>query len=217
MQDTVPQPLSRLPHFVATLLTLVVLSPLTAAHAGSIECWKNSEGVRECGDSVPPEYSQQRIEVINDHGVVVKVREPAKTKEQLAEEARRAKEQREAELRAKEQARQDKVLLDTFGSVKDIALVRDQKITAIQGLINVTRSNIDNLEHNLHQVERRAADLQRAGRPVSQSLLDKMTDIKRQIQEKHAHIAKRRAEQEAIHKEYAAYIMRYKALTSKSD
>ncbi|MGW8227457.1 MAG: hypothetical protein ACWGOW_01080, partial [Gammaproteobacteria bacterium] len=80
--------LSRLGPLVCMLSLL--LWP-TATMAGSIKCWTNKDGVRECGAVVPPEYSQQRVEVMNERGIVVDVKEAAKTKEQLAEEARLAK------------------------------------------------------------------------------------------------------------------------------
>ena len=50
-----------------------LLIPATSAHA-TIKCWKNKDNVRECGQAVPQEYSQQRIEVINSKGIVIKVR-----------------------------------------------------------------------------------------------------------------------------------------------
>ena len=68
------------------LLGFCIAAP--GAMAGSIKCWTNKEGVRECGAVVPPEYSQQRVEIMNERGIVVDVKEAAKTKEQLAEEAR---------------------------------------------------------------------------------------------------------------------------------
>lgn len=197
------------------LLALVALFAQSAAHARSIECWKNHEGVQECGDSVPPEYAQQRIEVINDQGIVIQVREPAKTEAQLREEARHAATAREAKARAEEQARRDRNLLDTFGSINDITLVRNQKIATIQGLINITRSNIALLEHNLDLSVRQAANRQRAGRPVPRSLLKAMAAIKHQIRGKQAHIAKQQAEQTAIRTEYTGYIERFKTLTRK--
>ncbi len=214
MYSSHPTPLSAV-LLGAVLLALVTLFAQSVAHARSIECWKSHEGVQECGDSVPPEYAQQRIEVINDQGIVIQVREPAKTKAQLREAARRAAAVREAKARAEEQARRDRNLLDTFGSVNDITLVRKQKIATIQSLINVTRSNIALLEHKLDLYVRRAANRQRAGRPVPRSLLKDMAMIKHQIQEKRAHIAKQQAEQTAIRTEYAGYIRRFKTLTSQ--
>lgn len=216
MLDTIRKNASYLSPLAATLAGLVVLCVQPHAQAASIECWKNHQGVRECGNTVPPEYAQQRIEVINDHGIVIQVRKPAKTREELAEEARHAEAQRKAKARAQAQARRDRVLLDTFGSVNDITQVRDQKISALQGQINVTQSNIAILERNLAQRERRAADRQRAGRPVPQSLLDDMAGIKRQIEEKRAHIKQQQAEQQAVRHEYAGYIKRYTQLTGKT-
>ena len=64
--------LSRLGTLVC-LLSLLFVSP--ASLAGSIKCWVNKDGVRECGYTVPPEYSQQRIEIMNQRGIVVEVKD----------------------------------------------------------------------------------------------------------------------------------------------
>ena len=49
-------------------MSLVVVS--TSAQA-RIKCWENSDGVRECGKTVPPEYSQQGHEEISSQGITV--------------------------------------------------------------------------------------------------------------------------------------------------
>ena len=71
-------------HIKIIFVTICLLTPITSAQA-AIKCWVNKDKVRECGQSVPPEYSQQRIEVINDKGIVIKVIERTKTPEELAE------------------------------------------------------------------------------------------------------------------------------------
>ncbi len=39
-------------------LTLMFVLCLGTAQAGKIKCWTNSDGVRECGNIVPQEYTQ---------------------------------------------------------------------------------------------------------------------------------------------------------------
>ena len=68
-----------------TFTTLSLLALLLPFHAHAFKCWTNNEGVRECGNVVPPEYAQQKTRTINERGITTEVKERAKTKEELAE------------------------------------------------------------------------------------------------------------------------------------
>ena len=70
--------LQSIPVVAALLMTLS-----TPSHAG-FQCWTNSEGVRECGNVVPPEYSQKETRTYNEQGVNTGVKNRALTREELA-------------------------------------------------------------------------------------------------------------------------------------
>ncbi len=68
---------------IALILVLVTgLSPSPPAHA-RIKCWTNKDDIRECGNVVPPEYSQKGHEELSDQGIVIDRKERAKTPEEL--------------------------------------------------------------------------------------------------------------------------------------
>ena len=71
------------PGHLLFLLAMLLLSA-TAAQA-KFKCWTNNEGVKECGNAVPPEYAQQGHEVMNKHGVARESKK-AKTLEELTQE-----------------------------------------------------------------------------------------------------------------------------------
>ena len=64
-------------------LAFAMLIVLSSGAEATIKCWTNSEGVRECGNSIPPEYSQQGHTELNSQGVVIEENERAKTAEEL--------------------------------------------------------------------------------------------------------------------------------------
>jgi len=195
---------------VGLLLALFGLS--TTSLAAGIKCWKNREGVRECGQFVPPEYSQQRIEIINERGIVVDVREAAKTPAQLAEEARQKK-LREAELRRqKEQALQDRILLNTFTTERDLRLSYDGKIEALRGIISITHSNSETLQKNLTRVQKKAANYERAGEQPPQTLFEEMDSLKNQIRDNQEFIAKKEAAIRKLEARYQADLARFRKL-----
>ena len=72
------------------MLGLAIGPGIAAAknEGGKIKCWHNKDGVRECGNAVPPEYAQQQSEEKDKSGLTVKTQERAKTQEEL--EAERA-------------------------------------------------------------------------------------------------------------------------------
>jgi len=122
----------------STLIIVFTLSCLTIP--GSVQarmkCWTNSDGVKECGNTVPPEYAQQSHQEIGKGGMVREETERAKTDEELAEARLKAIEAKQAE----KQEEQDQILLQTFSEVSDIERARDERITALESAIQLTRT-----------------------------------------------------------------------------
>ncbi|MDH3947369.1 MAG: hypothetical protein OEU74_00245 [Gammaproteobacteria bacterium] len=192
------------------LLSLLLAAPATMA--GSIKCWINKDGIRECGYTVPPEYSQQRIEIMNQRGIVVEVKEAAKTKEQLAEEARLAKLKQE-ELRRQQQARlRDTILLNTFTTERDLKISYDNKIAVIMGHIDITNTGARSLNQNLKDAQRKAANYERAGEKPPENLLEEMNSLKRQIKDNDTFIARKMQEIKALNSQYEADLKRFREL-----
>ena len=192
------------------LLGLMFTSPTTLA--GSIKCWVNKDGVRECGYIVPPEYSQQRIEIMNQRGIVVEVKEAAKTKEQLAEEARLANLKKE-EMRRQEQARlRDTILLNTFTTERDLKISYDDKIAVIMGHIDISNTGTRTLNENLKDAQRRAANHERAGEKVPQTLLEEIEGLKRQLKDNSDLVARKMSEIKALNEQYEADLKRFREL-----
>ena len=200
---------------VSALLALLILTGPTyirAAEGARMKCWVNHEGIRECGNRVPPEYIQQGYQELDKEGIVREEMEPAKTAEELAE-ARRlaalkaAKQKQEAAIRTK-----NRVLLQTFSSVSDIERARDDRITALEAIIKLTRVRIEKIELNLNEHIKRAADSQRLGKAPAPALLDDIESLERQIGDNNRFIDQKRAEQEQIRQDHAADIERYKRL-----
>jgi hypothetical protein len=201
--------LSRLGSLVC-LISLLFAAPATMA--GSIKCWTNKDGIRECGAAVPPEYSQQRVEVINERGIVVEVKEAAKTKEQLEEEARLAKLKQE-ELRRQEEARlRDTILLHTFTTERDLKISYDDKIAVIKGIIDITNTGTRTLNENLKNAQKKAANYERAGEKPPERVFDEMNSLQRQLKDNDKFIAKKQEEINALKRQYEADLKRFREL-----
>jgi len=197
-------------------LTLAVLSsPATAA--SKFQCWTNSDGVRECGNSVPPEYSQQRVETLNDKGMVVEIQGPAKTKEQLEQEKREEELRKAQEAREAEQQRKDMVLLRTFTTERDLKISYDDKANAIKGIIELRHSSNKILRENLEDLQKKAANFERSGKQIPDEMVKEMQSIKRQIKNNNEFIAEKQQLISELNQEYEANLKRFRELKSRKN
>ena len=191
---------------------LAVLS--SSAHA-RIKCWENSDGVRECGEKVPPEYAQKSHKEISSQGVTVDESERAKTDEELAEAKRLAAIQQEEDAKQAEIDTQNKILLDTYSNTDDIQMTSDGKLVALESNIKLANKRNEKIQPNLDKLMATAAADELAGKQPSEDLLKDIESLSRQIKNNDKYIADTRLDQEVIKKEYAEKIDRFLQLTGK--
>lgn len=198
------------------LLTAGMLSLAMSAYAStSIKCWTNSEGVRECGNSVPPEYSQQEYRELSEQGIIIDYGQRALTDEELAEQRHQAALEAERERELQQQRRQDAILLQTFSSERDISTARDDKLMAMDAQVKLAESRIDKLRGELDKrIEKAAAD-ERSGKVSPPELLEDIESLRRQIHSNEAFIAETRASQETLEATYNADIERFRKLKNQ--
>ncbi|MEE9286935.1 MAG: hypothetical protein V3W33_02545 [Gammaproteobacteria bacterium] len=197
---------------IALILVLVTgLSPSPPAHA-RIKCWTNKDDIRECGNVVPPEYSQKGHEELSDQGIVIDRKERAKTPEELEEERRLAAIQAEEERKATKKEIADRVLLDTFASEDDLVLARDGKLAAIEQTIHVTESRIKKLQKSLNEIMSMAAEIERRGKPPADGIQNEIDAVRAQIAENRAYIKTLRKEQDAVRDAFESDLTRFKEL-----
>ncbi len=178
----------------------------------AIKCWTNKEGVKECGDTVPPEYAQQGHQELSKQGTVKEEQKRVKTTEELEAEAKQAAAKTEEELAKKEQANNDKILLQTFSSVDDIELIRDERLKAIDSSIKLAEKRTDTIKQDLDKRIKSAADAERAGNKPNDALLKDIESLRRQVENNNDYIAGKRKEQEQTTQEYVSKIQRFKEL-----
>jgi hypothetical protein len=135
----------------------------------------DSRGVTVMDRQVPAEYSGKGYEVLNQRGRVIQVVPPAPT----ADEMREAQAAAQA---AKAQSDADAQLLHLYSSVADVDRARTRKLAELDALISVAQGNIQGLTTQQGALQGQAADQERAGRQVSQGLIDQMNDVRDQQQ-----------------------------------
>lgn len=203
--------------FLTLSMTALLLSGVgLPAQATTIKCWTNKDGIRECGQTVPPEYSQESHVELNDQGMVIKKEARAKTEKELEEEDRLKKAKKEARLKKEEKARQDKILLDTFSTVDDIKMVRNEQLSALKSNIKVTQSRNEKIQKDLNSRIKAAAIVERGGRKPSKTMLKEIDSLKSQIKRNNTFIEQKRKQIEQTKQNYSKKIERFKELKGES-
>ncbi len=204
--------LTRIKQLSAIGLCAMVVLSFTPAQAGKLKKWIDENGQVQYGDHVPPQYAKKSSQTLNNQGVVVQTRAAAKTPEQIAEEQRLAKLKAEQESKRQAQARKDRILLDTFTNEDEMILTRDGKIQAIEAIIRVTNGRIEKIRQRLSLQKKRAANLERAGKPVPASITKLISESRGQIQNNTHYIENRKQEQQAIREKFEVEIKRFREL-----
>jgi chromosome segregation ATPase len=206
--------------FSPSLMTLVVGSALLVVSAPSalaeIKCWTNKDGVRECGNAVPPEYAQQEQEKISKGGVTTGKVERAKTEAELEQARTEAAAKAEAERKLQEQAEADRKLLDTYPTEDDIALVRDGQIEELEARIKLTESHIEKLHKNLNDIVQHAAAMEKRGEKPDAKVEKDIESVRKQIKEQEGFIVTKRDEQQAVRDRFDSDLKRYREMKSRT-
>lgn len=196
----------------STTLLIALITMSLPVQARLIKCWENEHGVRECGTFVPQEYSQKRIEIVNERGLIVKVLEAAKTREQLAKERERQRAIKEREDKRVEQARLDSILLNAYATERDLLLARDNNLKSIDGQIEISKGNLRVLEETLVLLQQRAADYERSGKNPPKNVIEEIAETKAQINSKIKYIAVKIEEKDKMAARFDKDLKRFRKL-----
>lgn len=183
-----------------------ILSPVSAA---DIKCWTNEEGVTECGNFVPPKYSQEGHEVLNERGIVVKKVDRAKTQEELAAERKKQEDAAEAERKRKEDETKVRALLDLFSNEDDIIIQRDARLATIDAAMNSINSYITSLDGNLNDLEKSLEQASKDKKQIEKVNKD-ITEVKARLEDYHRTYQKKQQEKLDVVQEYDGYLIKYR-------
>ena len=193
------------------IIYFMLCEMILANHVSArMKCWTNSEGIKECGDKIPPEYTQQGYQELSKGGIVLEEKERIKTKEELE------KAKKEAAIIAREEEKErnkkihDKMLLETFVTIKEIETTRDEKIEAVESTIKITQKRIIKLQYLLDdELNQNSLDKQIDGKDKKFNTAE---SLKEQISDNKKFIKNKIDEQGKIKKTYIEYISRFKKL-----
>ena len=174
--------------------------------------WKDDNGQTHYGDSIPAQYLNKERKELNDQGTVIKNIGRAATAEELKAKKDLEDIEKEKEVVLVEQRRQDRILLDTYTTERDLVMAREARIDAVNSQINLSKSIIESTKDKLEKTEKRISNIKAGDREVPADVYTKLDREKEQLETQtkvaDGHIQKR----EAIKKQFDYYIKRFNEL-----
>jgi len=175
--------------------------------------WIDSNGKTVYSDKVPPKKAKLERKVLSKSGHVIDTVDAAKTREQIALEARLKILREEQEKIISKQKSNDKMLLSTFRNIDDLRMTLKGKLNSINSQKRIFESDLKNLKDDLSSAHKRAALAERKGIKVSVGLLKQMSEIEEKINSNYAEIGKVIEKGQLIEKKYNKEIERFIFLT----
>jgi hypothetical protein len=154
--------------FIFAALLALAASPALAQQR-LYKC-KDDKGKLYYTQTPPPECLGKEMQELNKQGTVVGKREAALTAEQLAAREAEAKRKKEEEIVAKEEARKNQALLNTYSSEKDIEDSRARALAQAEDAIKQGEKRI--VESRKRQKELAAEKEFYAKKPMPKKLQD---------------------------------------------
>ena len=195
-------------------ILLLVISAQAAEEKNKYQCWTNEDGVTECGNYVPPEYSQGGFKIFNDQGVQLKEINRAPTPEEVAALERKKEEERKRQ----EQMKKDRALLALFGTERDIELARTAMLNTIDGQINGIETVLEGYKANLVDLEK-SYEQSKNNSSVSETQLQaiqtNIDNAKKRIQDTEDTLRKKKEERNKVEEEYDIYTQRFRDIMKR--
>lgn len=198
---------------LTALISCLLILP--AAEAG-LHKWVDEHGQTHYGDRIPPKYMKKEHSTLNEQGVQLRTNKAMKTDEQIQDEENqrriKAAEDRKRLIESRKQALRDRVLLDTFTTEKDLAIVRDERIEAIDSQISLAQTLINNDEKKLADVKQRIKEIEASGRKAPENLHKEVISVSRQLENNYAFIEDKTNERVSILETFDEDVKRFREL-----
>jgi len=129
----------------------------SSANAGNLYKWTDENGEVRYTDRMPQAASKRQRQTLNEQGIVIDIKEAAKSTEELdsIKKAEKERTQRlQAETKANEaQRKKDQALLLTFSSEAELELAKTQRIEVLDSIIQLIYKSMAGTQKKLVELE----------------------------------------------------------------
>lgn len=193
-----------------TLLLALLSGASAPLAAANVYCCTDAAGKQLCADLLPPACYGRAYREVGISGRTLRTVDAPLNAEQRAERAAEAARQKELEALASEQRRKDQALLNTYGSEKDIEMMRARAQEEVHKSIRAAQAKIVETQGRRKHFEDEAEFYKKKKLPpeVQKGLREADVEIKAQEEL----IAAKTLELDAIGAKYDDEIRRYREL-----
>ena len=177
--------------------------------------WVDKDGKVHYDQALPPEaVNQARKEFSAKSGSTTAEVERALTPEERAALEAQAQREAEAAKTEEERARQEEVMMATYGSENDLRRAYGERLTLLKTTLESTEVSIKNVRENLAMMLQQASDTELAGRKVTDDRIKSIKELHAEHMRQQQFLSNRRVELEALNAEFARMLARYRELTN---
>jgi len=206
---------------LATGLSVLLAAPTILAQSkvekvGNMYKWKDKDGNVHFSDQIPPDAAGYAREKFNEQGVAVQQVDRALTpEEQKAKddaERKAAEEAKAAEARRKA----DEALLNSYASEDDLTRAYNQRMDLLAQTIDARKVEIGAREQSLSKLVAQAADMERGGRAVSDTLKQMITAERAEIDRQKKFLVEKEAEKSVAKTDYERDVAKYREALARA-
>lgn len=198
----------------AAIAVLLCWPQTSTAEGAKLYRYRNDQGVLVIDHTVPASAAARGYEILGTDGKVLEQVAPAG--DGTAEDTAAAR----TRVFAQESAEQEKVdhyLLTSYSSVADIEAVKARRVADLERETGIARTRLEELAKKRVALEERAANLQRSGKPVPETLLQDLAEVEGQAKTAGAQLEERQLQREELARHYDAYIARFRELRGAAE
>jgi len=196
------------------LFLCLCISPIQA----KMYKWVDEEGNTHFGDKIPNQYLNKEHKELNEQGAIIEAHEEVKI--ESAEEKRKRlrleqikkEEQKKSEEQAKEQAKFDRVLLDTYTTERDLDAALKARLDAVESQLQLSESIIADTKRKLEITDKQITRIKAGGKKVPKNILDKMKSEEKQLKTYQKVAASHGKRKQEINVQFKSYIERFREL-----
>lgn len=206
--------------YLLKLLMVLIFAGALPAQAKMYK-WEDADGNVHFGDRIPLQYQNQEHQELNAQGAIMQEHEAVvvQTEEEKQEALRlehlEKQRQKIAEEEAREQAKQDRVLLDTYTTERDLIAARDARLDAVDSQLQLSESIIEDTGRKFDLTEKQITALKASGKAVPQNITDKLESEERQLHTYREVAASHQKRKQEINEQFNGYIARFRELKAE--
>ena len=191
-------------NLICLFVSFLLFASLASVHAQGKKLYRyiDDNGVKVISSQIPAAFVKKGYEVLTADGVVIETIAPEPSEEEKVEILKRQAEQERL-------ARWDRALLQRYSSVADIEAAKKRSLLQLKTEISIRDRGIDKINNEINDIQVKAAEIERSGRPVSDAMLMKLEQLRDERELELALIDSLKTEQNTVTERYDEDIKRF--------